>query len=340
MIGRSIVEPYSLLIGTLAAYALGFHHGGLVIGYWVGNIVINSYAFVALRRCFPTLAISGYRTDRLYPTLRALIPNTGTELLNAVFSRIDLYLVGLFLGERWAGIYGMAQQIRTPLRQVRQSFDSLLVPMVSKTLAAKGTPATVEALATAARLILSIQMPFLLAIIAIGAQILELFGPGFGAGYIALVLLTAVEAIQGTLGLGDLLFVYLRPHTGLRIMIVSLIICVASAIVLIPHWGIEGAAGAMLLAATLQALLRRMALRMRLQVRPPIMRLLPPLLAGAAGLGFVLATSAPPSKGLAWSAILLLLAALGVYAAVLAASLRVAGQKLAISGFVSSAENS
>ncbi|QNA85244.1 oligosaccharide flippase family protein [Sphingomonas sp. So64.6b] len=335
VIGRSIVEPYSLLIGAVIAYAAGFTGTGLIIGYWVGNIVLNGYALIAVRRCFPRFELARYRGGRLIPALRELLPNTGTDVINGVFTRLDLYLVGIFLGERWAGIYGMAQQLRTPLRHARQAFDSMLVPMVARTLSISGNKATVDALATAARVILAVQLAFLVAIVAAGGPMLELFGHGFSAGYTALILLTLAEAAQGTFGLGDFLFVYLRPKTGLLIMLASFVACVAAAIDFTPRWGIAGAAGAVLLATMVQAGLRRLVLRVQLRVRPPLAPLWPPLLAGAAGLGVAIMVPGGTGAGFAPATFVALAAALGTYGAVLWLSLRLSGQRLAISGFAS-----
>ena len=101
------------------------------------------------------------------------------DLLNGIQGRIDIYLVGLFMGETGAGIYGMARQIRTPLRQVRQSFDGLLNPIIARTLAQKGAALTGLATASATRMILAIQLPLLLALLFGGEALLETFGPGF-----------------------------------------------------------------------------------------------------------------------------------------------------------------
>ena len=318
----------------------GFSALGLIVGYWAGNIAINLYALFGVRRCFPTLGLRTYRPDaaELAATLRWLLPNTATDLLSGLYARLDLYLVGILLGERASGIYSMAQQIRTPVRQVRQSFDGLLIPMVAKTLEAKGAVVTGRALTNAARFILAIQLPLLLAVIAVGGPLLETVGPGFGIGYTALVLLTCAETIQGTLGLGDLLFVYLMPRAGLWITLASFVTGIGGALLLIPLWGIGGAAAAMLFAFSLQALLRRLTLAKALDVRPPLLFSAGPLLAGAAGVAAALAIRGGAS-GTVFDArtIAALLAGLAVYGAALALWLRLSGEKLAIKGFVAEA---
>ena len=70
--------------------------------------------------------------------LRAARANSANDFLNALYMRADLYLAGLLLGPAAAGIYGMARQVATPVRQVWQSFDALLVPAVAKTIGRSG----------------------------------------------------------------------------------------------------------------------------------------------------------------------------------------------------------
>ena len=55
--------------------------------------------------------------------LRSARANTLNDFCNSLYGQLDLYLVGLLLGEHGAGIYGMARQVRTPVRQVRQSLE-------------------------------------------------------------------------------------------------------------------------------------------------------------------------------------------------------------------------
>ena len=335
VIGRSIVEPYTQLAVAIAGWWAGVPGWALIAGYWAGNITVNGYALAGLRRCYGPLRLASYRPDRrrLFGLARSLAPNTATEVLGGVYTRADLYIVGALLGARWAGIYSMAQQVRTPLRQVRQSFDGLLVPLVARTLAERGSAATAGAIAAAVRFLLAVQMPFLLAIVAFGQPLLGSFGPGFERGYTALVLLAAAEALQGSLGLGDLLFVYLLPGAGLRMAGIAFAAGIALVLLLTPPLGIAGAAAAMLVATSLQAMLRRRTLSARLAHRVPLAFGAPPVLAGLAALAAVLALRGPgAATGFSpWDAAVLAVG-LGLYALLLAGWLWWSGERLSMAG--------
>lgn len=328
VVGRSIVEPYTQLAVAAAGWAAGVPAWALIAGYWAGNLTVNAYAMLGVRRSFGGFGLAGYRPHaaRLLGLLRMLAPNSATDLLNGIYARLDLYLVGALLGPAAAGIYGMAQQVATPVRQIRQSFDGLLVPLVARTVARRGSAAAGAALATAARLMLAIQLPVVLALLAVGAPLLALFGPGFGAGAAALVLLAAAEAMHAAFGTGDLLFVYRDPRTGLWQTLAGTAAAIATALLLMPTLGIAGAAAAVLAGYLLRAVMRARALRRRFGVTVPLTHPAGPLVAAALGAGAVL-LARPSGDGAALATGLL------TYAAVIALWMRVTGERLRLTGF-------
>lgn len=332
VIGRSIVEPYTQLIVATLGWAAGVPAWALIAGYWAGNVTVNAYALIGIRRCFGGFDLAGYRPDRarLLGIVRTVVPNTATELLGGIGSRLDLYIVGALLGTRWAGIYSMAQQVATPIRQVRQSFDGLLIPLVARTVAIRGSAATGAALASAARLVLALQLPVVLALFAIGPTLLRAFGPGFQAGYAAMVMLAVAETVQAAFGTGDLLFVYLSPRTGLWQTLAGMAAAAIVALVLLPVLGVVGGAVAVLTGYLLRAGLRAWALRRRFAVTVPLAHPAGPLLAALLGAGAAWATWRLGEP-------VALVAALATYGLALLAWLRSTGATLRLHGFAPSA---
>ena len=326
VLSRSLIEPWALALGAIAAFHLGFGALGLAAGYWCGTLAALAYAMWGVARHYPPTSASRYRPSGA--TLRAIArtagANSANDFVNALYMRADLYLVGLLLGPAPAGIYGMARQVTTPVRQVRQSFDSLLVPAVSRTIGRSGAAGAAEPLAAAARLILVIQLPLLIAMVAIGRPLLAWLGPGFEAGYAALLILAAAEILQSALGIGDLIFVYLKPRIGLALTLASIAAGLVTALLLIPPLGITGAALALLAAYALRSALRFVVLHRSFGVPVPHAHLVGPML--AAGIGAATAIAVP-------DAALALAAGLALYAALTFAWLKATGQRLALTGF-------
>lgn len=334
VVARSIVEPWAALAATAVAWLAGFTETGLVIGYSAGTLLALAYALLGARRAYGGFGFRRYRLPRGRPgeiVAAGGIP-MGTDLVAALFARLDLYLVGLFLGEGPAGIYGVARQIRTPIRQLRQSFDGLLTPIAAKTLAARGTAETGAAFATAARLILALQLPLLIAMIVIGLPLLNWFGPEFAAGYWALVYLAAAETVLGAFGVSELILLYRAPRRALAITVFMILVNLALGWALIAHFGIDGAAAAVLVAVSAGAIVRRHALR-GLGVRVPLLFSLGPVAAAAAGIAAGLfALRALPGAEIGFL-LAALAAAIGVYASVLKLWLAMTGETLALRRF-------
>jgi O-antigen/teichoic acid export membrane protein len=283
VVARSLIEPYLGVAATVATYFAGFESVGLLIGYAVGTLAALAYAALGLRRCFGTFDLSRYRPRALVllATLRSSAAPTATDALAAFFGRADLYLVGLLLGEMPAGIYAMARQFRTPIRQVRQALDSLLTPIVARTLSADGAAATSAAIASATRSTLAVQLAFVLTLIVLGAPVLEWFGSEFAAAYLAAVLLGAAETIQGAFSIGDLLLLYLRARLALWVTAAMIAVHLVTAVPLIALYGIDGAAFSVLIAIAAGAVLRRMLLQRHFGVGPSLWHSAGPLLAAS-----------------------------------------------------------
>jgi O-antigen/teichoic acid export membrane protein len=337
VLARSIVEPYALLAGAAGAWALGFQAEGLLAGYWCGTLGALAYALYGARRTFGGFRLLAWRPHRhtLWSTFRASTSNTATDLLNALYTRVDLWLVGLLLGVHAAGVYGMAKQIAVPIRQVRQSFDGLLIPLVARTLAARGSRGSGAALASATRLILAVQLPLLVALYAAGGTLLSWLGKGFGAGYWPVLALAAAETLQAAFSIGDLVFVYLRPRLGLWLTLGSIGVGIAAALLLIPKWGVSGAALSVLAAYAVRALCRSAVLRGRFHLDVPHTHHAGPFVAAAAGVAAAAAARALADPGFADA--LALAAGLAAYGAILLLWLRGRGESLSLTGFTAEA---
>jgi O-antigen/teichoic acid export membrane protein len=329
VVARSLIEPWALLAGAAAAWTLGLGADGLLAGYWCGTLAALAYAGWGARGVLGGVRLTAWRPRRaiLARTLRLSAANTATDLLNALYTRVDIWLVGLMLGAGPAGVYGMARQVAVPIRQVRQSFDGLLIPLVARTLGARGSKGSGEALASATRLILALQLPMLVAILAAGRPVLGWLGKGFEQAYWPLLALAAAEVIQAAFSIGDLVFVYLRPRLGLWLTLASIATGVALALLLIPRWGLEGAALSVLAAYSLRAVARRWMLRARFHIAVPASHNAGPLLAAAAATCGVLAASRWAGGAVPLAAGLLL------YGSALFAWLALTGQRLALTGF-------
>jgi len=329
---RSLVEPYVGIAAAAAAYAAGFDRSGLLISYWAGSLAALAYAVFGARACYGGFAIKSYaRPPGGYVALarRTMLP-AFTDLISALFARLDLYLVGMLLGEAPAGIYGMARQIRTPVRQVRQSFDFMLTPLLARTLSARGAREAGFAAASAGRLILAIQLPILIGLAVIGQPLLAWLGPEFADAYWPLILLGLAEAMLGAFGVGELILLYRRPALGLWVIGASIAANTVAALLLVDKLGLDGAALAVLIAVAAGAMIRRVMLARCFGIVIPFTYGAGPVVAAVSAVAAVLLADTLLNLPALGAAGVGLAVGFGVYAAALAGWMRVSGQPLGL----------
>ena len=336
VVARSLVEPYVGLAATVAAWLAGFEASGLVVGYAAGTLAALAYAAVGVRRSFGSLGLLHYRLrpGSLLATLRPTAVPTTTDMTAAFFGRADIYLVGVLLGEAPAGVYAMARQLRTPIRQARQAFDSLLTPIVARTLSADGPAATAAAIATATRMILAVQLALVVTVIALGRPALDWFGAEFASAYLALLLLAVAETVQGAFSVSDLLLLYLRARLALWVVVAMIGVNLATLVPMIDAWGIDGAAVSVLLATAAGALLRRWLLATRFGLTTPLLQSAGPLVAAVPATAAAIAVHvAIPLHAAPAVHLGALAGVLALYGAGLVVWQRASGQSLKLTGF-------
>ena len=334
--GRSVIEPYVGVVAAAAAWAAGWRETGLIVGYWAGTLAALLFAMIGVRRCLGPLGLAAwrFRPRRIVDIARQTAWPTLSDFVGALAGRLDLYLVGILLGEAPAGIYGMAQQLRTPIRQVRQSFDGLLTPIVSRTLAHGGAAQTGWATASASRLILAIQLPALAALAVVGTPLLRLIGPEFVAGYWAMLLLAAAETVQGAFGVSDLILLFRRAQRVILVTITSAAVTLVLGPLLIGLLGLAGAGLAALVAAAAAAAMRRAVLRREFGVEVPVFYAAVALPAAAADLGVALIVMGLPIESDALRIALAALSGLAAYLTLLRLVLRSRRESLSLTHFV------
>lgn len=338
IVAKNVMQPYAGIVVALGAWALGWRQEGLILSYIAGTVASLAYTIYGVRRCFGGFALRRFRPDlrRLGRRFRSALPSTGIDLIDALATRLDIYVVGALLGETAAGIYGMARQLSLPIRQARQAFDGMLVPVMARTYTHAGPTSTGQSTASAARLILLVQLVGVIGLTAIGLPLLHALGRGFYLAYGALLCLIVAELIQGAFGVGELVLIYSRPRVAAAMTAASMIAAIVGARLLEPGYGLTGIAFAILLSTAGRALCRRLLLRRLHEVEIPASYWAGPLAAAAAGLAVAEVSIWAFGIGRGFAvAIPAAVAGLAVYGIGLVVWVRASGESLIPQGFVS-----
>ncbi|MBQ0831299.1 MAG: flippase [Marinobacter sp.] len=273
IIPDGIVRPVLplLIIGLTMAFA------------WRDNIT-PQYAMIAYvaSLVFATL-LSGFIIVALMPSTkrelkdcrfdiynwrRAAYPLTIVGGLQLMYSYSDIIILGLFHGDVEVGIYRAVGQLGTLVIFGLSTINQLLHTQFSK-LYFTGDVAKLQKIVTYSSLgILSLALIPSIALVLGGEVVLKLaFGEGYERGALALLILTLGQLANAAFGsVGALLNMTGHERDAMKGMLYSLGINFILAFILIPPFGIEGAALATAISLFLWNGILRYYVRKRLNI--------------------------------------------------------------------------
>ena len=253
---KSVIQPLASIVLALGVFFAGGGAQSLAIAYVAATALALGYAIHGARRSLGGFALRSYRPHfkELWAKLRAAMPSTASDLVDSLYTRADIYLVAILLGEHAAGVYAVARQISLPVRQTRGAFDGMLVPLVSKTLSLAGPRRALASAGESSRLVLIAQAPVAIALCAAAPALLDFAHAHFPFAVFAIYLLAAAEVLQGTFGIAELIIVYAWPKRLAVLTATSLGIGMACAPFLAPEFRVAGVAAAVLVSYGARAL--------------------------------------------------------------------------------------
>ena len=189
----------------------------------------------------------------------------GLQIINA---HMGIIMLGLLSGDEEVGIYRVAVQVATLVVFGLQAVNQVLQPYFVR-LHAQGDLKRLQQLVTSsARIILLLAFPPVLVMVVAGAPLLGLlFGEEYRPGALTLAIIGVAQLINAGMGsVGVLLNMTGHERDTLRGVAVAAIANVMLNLVLIPLYGMEGAATAMALTLVVWNLLLWRAVRRRLGI--------------------------------------------------------------------------
>jgi O-antigen/teichoic acid export membrane protein len=251
------------LVQILAVF-IGFGLGGLVAGFVAGMIaatVINlRFIRLGLSRCNRS-HFEGLLSFSIWTFL-----SSGGLL---IFTYADTVLIGLFLTEADVGIYRVAFQLTSVASFLVIAFHTVLFPRISKWHAENQLQKIEYSLTRAFTYSLFLAIPVTAGGIILSDKLLYyLYGAAFESGAPILIILLFAQIAN--------IFMYLqtmclnamdRPRTSFYITAASAVLNIIMCILLIPRFGIAGAATASLLTMVLNAVLSYWMLKSSVSIR-------------------------------------------------------------------------
>ena len=247
-----------------AAAALALNGVAVFAAFAVGRLL--------QQRAMPTAARQAAPEERHAERIRIGVPLfliTGIQLL---IVRLDIILLGAMAGHEAAGYYAPASRVADLVVFALASANVIVGPLVAGLYARNDVAGLQKVLATLAKGVLLFTIPLVFFITFFGLEILGLFGDEYRAAYVPLLILTCGQVVNAVSGPVD----FVMAMTGqqvrmLQILALSAVLNVALNLLLIPPFGLVGAAIATASTTVFWNLLMRRAVMQRLGVDASIL---------------------------------------------------------------------
>jgi len=244
LITNFIGSPLTMVF-TLGLAGAGLGLRGYIFAQAASAFVVIVLLVIAVWKLTPKAARA--LTGNLAPIGKDVVAFSatvfGVSFLEYLMSQADKILIGFYLNPREVGIYAVATALVTFVPIVLQSVNQIFSPTIADLYARGQIELLGRIYQTLTKWILGLTLPLAAGIIIFAPALMRIFGHDFEVGWPILVIGTLGQLINCGVGsVGYLLMMSGNQGRVIRIQAVMACVMLALSAVLIPKWGITGAA--------------------------------------------------------------------------------------------------
>ena len=251
VIAKFVAQPVVklVLIGIIALFGLNVWHAVVIFG--IGELVTAVMLVYYLNRLFPLRRPFHAAQRNLREMVAYAFPDWLAGLLTTFRINIQALLIGTLGTIAGVGIFAVADQLNKIGHDFYTSINTSADPYIAELHDSGRKQELGQLYQTATKWSLTINLPFFLVFLLFSDQILSIFGESFVGGATALIILAWANLVDvGTGMCGTILS--MSGYTKLKLVnnIVSITLSIGLNVLLIPRYGIVGAAISALLVFT------------------------------------------------------------------------------------------
>jgi len=283
---RGFGEPVCLILATVAACALIGGPRGLAAAHLVAYVAVFWAAVVGVRAVFGPGWLSSSLRAPAHPTVRRFaLPVLGSEVGNFISQKADLFILNLFVDAKSVAVYVAAEFLGRVAANIRYAFDGIAAPVLSEAWHLHDRQRLGYNLALMTRWVVTLTVPLATTLVALRADLLSLYGPGYLAGGALVCVWTLTHLLSGSLGLTyHVLLMSGRSRVHMANQFGGAMINIAVSLFLVPRLGMMGAALGALAALSVSATATVIEVWIFERVHPFRWGLAKPVLAGVGAL--------------------------------------------------------
>lgn len=229
---RAVIEPWTI---SIAAYAFSFYslRDGLILSYALSTLAALVAAMIPFVRSYGLPQGWTPRPAPLMALARANAPLAGADAIEWATRNVDRAILSVMFPPAVVGIYYMAQQVASLPQKLKTSFDPILGPVITKSLAIGDRQAVARQVRQVGFWIVAAQAGLALMGSIPAEGVMGVVGPQFVAGATALVFLLFAEVIAIPGSTSESALVYIARKRNLAISVATLLVQIALSFVLI-----------------------------------------------------------------------------------------------------------
>lgn len=170
-------------------------------------------------------------------------PRALAGVAQVAMQRLDIILVGALAGLEAAAVYGAATRFLALGQMVARAVSLSVQPLLGESLARQDYSSTAQLYQTSTAWLVLATWPLYLILLSFGGTVLAIFGDGYSVGDGALVVLCAAMLVATACGMVDMVLIMAgRSFWNLTNVLLALVVNITLDILLIPAYGVMGAA--------------------------------------------------------------------------------------------------
>lgn len=265
---KNLLQPsvrFSLVIISVV-YGLG--QSGFALSYVIPYAVVGGIGIILLQQTLPSYSPDRITQDRISELWKYSLPMTVSKAASFVYRSADIFIILYFIGSEGVGSYGVAYAAARLVLLFNTAFNFLGAPIASRLESEEGVRGMVDSHQPLIRWLVIASATVLFPFVIFPSEFIGfVYRPRYTAGANALAVLALGFAVHNVLGTQGNLLRGLGESRVLAINgIIAAVTNVVLNIVLIPQYGITGAASATVMSYLLMDCLMTIELRWKANV--------------------------------------------------------------------------
>jgi O-antigen/teichoic acid export membrane protein len=229
---RAIVEPWTI---SIAAWGFSYvsSRDGLMYAYVLSMLAALAASVLPFVREYGLPRGWHPRVSDIAALARRNAPLAGADAIEWGTRNVDRFILALLFTPSVVGIYFMAQQVASIPQRLKSSFDPILAPVVTNSLADNDRKAVAKQVCQVGFWIVSAQAACLVVFGIPAEGVMGLIGPEFVVGAGAMCILLVAEVLASTGAVCETGLIYIARHRNLMISLAVLSLQIALSFIFV-----------------------------------------------------------------------------------------------------------